>query len=294
MILALDCATKTGWALIKEGRVYESGVQDFSKKRGESNGAMFLRFQSWLRSVWSMGISSVDAIEREKLAWAAGFFDGEGNTGCRKAYSKDYIRQDGTTSNYESSNITMQVSQVDRNNLEKFHDCVGGIGSIEGPYKDKRENSSPIYMWRASGIKNVQTITEALWPWLGESKRKQAEGSLGVKISGMKRYHTIENRGNLIVYELAHHRGGAATEICVNLTGRVQEFAALYGIEYATVHSGTLKKWACGSGKADKGQMMTRAVAILGREPEDDNEADAALMGAWAWEEYGKTVAGIN
>jgi Holliday junction resolvasome RuvABC endonuclease subunit len=48
MILALDCATKTGWALIKGGSVYESGVQDFSKKRGESNGIMFIRFRRWL------------------------------------------------------------------------------------------------------------------------------------------------------------------------------------------------------------------------------------------------------
>jgi Holliday junction resolvasome RuvABC endonuclease subunit len=48
MILAIDAATKTGWALIKSGMVYESGVQDFSKKRGESNGIMFIRFRRWL------------------------------------------------------------------------------------------------------------------------------------------------------------------------------------------------------------------------------------------------------
>ena len=48
MILAIDAATKTGWALIKSGMVYESGVQDFGKKRGESNGIMFIRFRKWL------------------------------------------------------------------------------------------------------------------------------------------------------------------------------------------------------------------------------------------------------
>jgi len=147
MILAIDAATKTGWALIKDGQVYESGVQDFSKKRGESNGAMFLRFRNWLSRMLDLNV---------------GF----------------------------------------------------------------------------------------------------------------------------VVYEQAHHRGGAATEICVNLTGRVQEACAERNIEYATVHTGTLKKWACGSGKTDKGQMMARAAAVLGREPIDDNESDAALMGLWAWEEY--------
>lgn len=148
MILAIDAATKSGWALIKDGKVFESGVQDFSKKRGESNGAMFLRFRNWLSRMLELDIA-------------------------------------------------------------------------------------------------------------------------------------------IVVYEQSHHRGGAATEICVNLTGRIQEGCAERGIEFATVHTGTLKKWACGSGKADKGQMMARAVALLGRPPIDDNEADAALMGAWAWEEYG-------
>jgi Holliday junction resolvasome RuvABC endonuclease subunit len=147
-ILALDCATKTGWAIIRDGRVYESGVQDFSKRRGESNGAMFLRFRTWLEIM------------------------------------------------------------------------VGG------------------------GI-------------------------------------------DFVAYEQSHHRGGAATEIGVNLTGRVQEACANHEIDYAAVHTATLKKWACGHGKASKEQMMARAVAYLGRAPEDDNEADAVLLGMWAAENYG-------
>lgn len=51
-VLGLDCATKTGWALVDEtGQVIESGVQDFSKRRGESNGLMFLRFRKWLNDM---------------------------------------------------------------------------------------------------------------------------------------------------------------------------------------------------------------------------------------------------
>ncbi len=49
-ILALDCATRTGWALLYEGTI-ESGVQDFSKRRGESNGILFLRFNKWLHEI---------------------------------------------------------------------------------------------------------------------------------------------------------------------------------------------------------------------------------------------------
>jgi len=149
MILGLDVATKTGWCLIRNGKIYESGVQDFSKRRGESSGAMFLRFRNWINSILS-----------------------------------------------------------------------------------------------------VNSIT-------------------------------------FVVYERAHYRGGAATDICVNLTGRVQESCADKRIEFATVTPSELKKWACGKGNADKGQMMARAVTYLGRKPLDDNEADAALIAVWGYEVYG-------
>jgi Holliday junction resolvasome RuvABC endonuclease subunit len=155
MILGLDCATKTGWAITRNGgTILESGVMDFSKRRGESNGAMFLRFRKWLS----------DLFETQK-----GFPEG--------------------------------------------------------------------------------AIT-------------------------------------FVAYEQAHHRGGAATEIGVNLTGRVQEQCADLGLEYVAIHTATLKKWATGSGKADKTQMMARATTFLGRPPEDDNEADAVLIAMWAHENY--------
>lgn len=154
MILAIDAATKTGWALIKDGSVYESGVQDFSKKRGESNGAMFLRFRRWL----------------------------------------------------EGMVIPVSI------------------------YSD-----------------NI----------------------------------------NFVIYEQAHHRGGAATEICVNLTGRIQEVCVEMGIEHAIIHTGSLKKWATGKGKGDKSVMIAEAQKRAGKEVEDDNEADAILLGLMAWEEYG-------
>ena len=147
MILALDCATKTGWCLWDKGKIVESGTEDFSKKRGESNGMLFLNFRIWLTKML---------------------------------------------------------------------------------------------------LRNVA----------------------------------------LVIYEQAHHRGGAATEICVNLTGRVQEMCDELKIEYTTVHSNTLKKWATGFGHADKGEMMVRAGIELGRRPVDDNEADAVILAAYASETY--------
>jgi len=152
-ILALDCATKTGWCLLDEtGKIIESGVQSFEKRRGESNGLVFLRFRNWLRKL------------------------------------------------------------------------------IE---------------FRPGGAQ-------------------------------------------LLVYERAHMRGGAATELCVGLQTRVQELAAEKMIESLPVPSTTLKKWATGSGHANKVAMILAAKQYLGgRNPEDDNEADAVLLARYAWAHYG-------
>jgi len=62
-ILALDLATKTGWAS-KYNNYFCSGVQDFSLRRGESPGMKFLRFRRWLEELTA--ISSYDVIIYEQ------------------------------------------------------------------------------------------------------------------------------------------------------------------------------------------------------------------------------------
>jgi hypothetical protein len=84
-------------------------------------------------------------------------------------------------------------------------------------------------------------------------------------------------RIDLIAYEQAHHRGGAATACCVGLVATAQAFAAEHGIELMAVHTGELKRWATGKGNASK-QMMVQAARDSGWTPADDNEADAELL----------------
>lgn len=145
-ILALDCATKTGWALLCNGHI-ESGVQDFAKRRGESNGMMFLRFRGWLERTFS--------------------------------------------------------------------------------------------------------------------------------------------RLNVVAYEQAHHRGGPATEICTNLTGRAQEFAAFIGAEATPQSTTEIKKFATGKGNAGKSEVMAYFERETGRKPIDDNEADAYALLRFVMNELG-------
>lgn len=144
-ILGIDSATKTGWAICDGGEITASGVKDFTKKRGESNGILYLKFRKWLREM------------------------------------------------------------------------------------------------------------------------------------------ILEHDIDAVCYEQAHHRGGAATALCVNLAGRIEEVSEDLNKHYESVHSATLKKFATGHGKATKEAMI---AAINARRFEagasslitDDNEADACWL----------------
>jgi crossover junction endodeoxyribonuclease RuvC len=100
----------------------------------------------------------------------------------------------------------------------------------------------------------------------------------------------IESNGgvDLMVFERAHHRGGAATQLCVGLMTEALTAAAEHGANTMPVHSGTLKKWATGSGAAGKPAMI-QAAKRMGYKPVDDNEADACLLF-----EYAKAELGID
>lgn len=90
---------------------------------------------------------------------------------------------------------------------------------------------------------------------------------------------------DVIVYEQTHMRGGYATELAHGFSTRVQEICAKYGIEHAAVHSATLKKFATGSGRAKKEDMIKAAHTKLGVSKRiDDNEADALWLLKWGIE----------
>ena len=91
----------------------------------------------------------------------------------------------------------------------------------------------------------------------------------------------------LIIFEMAHHRGGAATNILIGMTTRIEEKCEKMKIEYTSVHSATVKKFATGKGNASKEAMLAKAIEHY---PDigiiDDNHADALFMLGWAKEEF--------
>ena len=56
-ILALDMATKTGWASPST-----SGVEDFKKRAGDSRGMIFIRFEAWLNEI-------IDLVEPKMIVY---------------------------------------------------------------------------------------------------------------------------------------------------------------------------------------------------------------------------------
>ena len=93
-------------------------------------------------------------MDRELLAWAAGFFDGEGNAQLNK---KSYPR--------------VQINQLDREVLDRFTEAVG-VGKVYGPYQHNSHKNS-YFQYQVNGFERVQAVMAMLWPWLGSAKRSQ-------------------------------------------------------------------------------------------------------------------------
>lgn len=87
---------------------------------------------------------------KSELAWAAGFFDGEGTS---------YVARHGR--NRQHRRICITVSQKDRRPMDRFVAAVGG---------HVRENR--LYVWHESSARAIEAM-EKLWPYLSEPKREQ-------------------------------------------------------------------------------------------------------------------------
>lgn len=101
-----------------------------------------------------------------ELAWAAGFFDGEGCTSTHLVKANHR--------NPEYMGLVMRVGQTDREPLERFQAAVG-CGNIGGPYyRRNRPSAQPYYQWSVSG-ERVEAVLDLLWEWLSTPKRLQAQ-----------------------------------------------------------------------------------------------------------------------
>lgn len=103
-----------------------------------------------------------------ELAWAAGFFDGEGNVTFIPSARK---RRDGSRGT--SGQMRVQLAQVRREPLDRFAMALGGMGSVTGPYVDHRDNHNSTYRYCASANLAFVFIWNCLSPYLSAPKLEQ-------------------------------------------------------------------------------------------------------------------------
>jgi hypothetical protein len=105
----------------------------------------------------------VRQLERESLAWAAGFFDGEGGT---------YLQKNGT----QVALVVGQAGEIDAppGVLVKLKEALGGLGQVYGPYRLADPRRRPKWSWQLHTFERCQAVIAMIWPWLSDVKKKQA------------------------------------------------------------------------------------------------------------------------
>ena len=108
----------------------------------------------------------------EELAWAGGFFDGEGST---------YLEKHRTHVGYFVPRLYVpQSAEIGvAAELTRLKSALGGLGRISGvrPGKGKWK---PYRRWRVSTPVGVQLGLHLLWPFIGHVRRTQAQAVLQV------------------------------------------------------------------------------------------------------------------
>lgn len=113
-------------------------------------GTLYTTSRSW----------SLCVVDRYELAWAAGFFDGEGWANAVGAAARS-TRQPSA-----------RVNQADRagvpHTILRFQRALGGLGRLGGPCVE--EGREDLYRWSVSSRGDVELLQHLLLPWLGQVK----------------------------------------------------------------------------------------------------------------------------
>ena len=104
------------------------------------------------------------AVDTHELAWAAGFFDGEGSFVIGKPSRTKQFR--------------VQIAQIDPRPLERFNRAVCSLGNVSGPYKSRSEKHHIKWTFTSARFEHAQQIMILLWPYLRPIKRQQAKKAI--------------------------------------------------------------------------------------------------------------------
>ncbi|HEV2249289.1 MAG TPA: hypothetical protein VGT60_02145 [Candidatus Limnocylindria bacterium] len=109
-------------------------------------------------------------MDEHELAWAAGFFDGDGWAALSRP-KRRLLGQPQARINQSSRDGVPEV-------LRRFRDAVG-VGRIGGPKIE--EGREPLYWWVASSRGDVTRTGAMIGPWLSAQKRAQFTSAAGLR-----------------------------------------------------------------------------------------------------------------
>ena len=144
--------------------------------------------------------------------------------------------------------------------------------------------------WAFSDAKDIKRVYSGMQDF--SLKRGESPGMRLLSFDKWIYEMLAKHKPKMVGYEMPHQRGGHSTQLLLSMLGILHVACEKAGIEYASVHSATLKKSATGSGKASKEEMIRIAVVKFSREIIDDNEADALHILAWARNTFEKEKEG--
>lgn len=124
-------------------------------------------------------------IDRDKLIWAAGFFDGEGCV----SISKNVYSPKGRNTTFTCYQLSLIVAQEVEAPIRILHEMFGGTSTLTS------RKGVNYYQWKNTGIEALQTLN-ALLPYL-VVKRQVAEH--GIRFEELKeawKKHTGRQRPN--------------------------------------------------------------------------------------------------
>lgn len=112
---------------------------------------------------------SFASMDRFELAWAAGFFDGEGWAALAR-FGRGEQRRPQARINQAGLHGVPEV-------LLRFQRAVLGLGRIGGPHV--QQDRQDLYHWEVSSVHDVELLHHLLLPWLGQVKVGQLANALG-------------------------------------------------------------------------------------------------------------------
>lgn len=119
--------------------------------------------------------------DSHELAWAAGFFDGEGNLYARNTYIAN--------KHTHNLGIVLHIPQVDPRVLHRFKAAVLDIGTVSLRGFTPKGNQKTQWLYRTQSFEGCQAVCSLLWKYLSPVKKDQIEAQF-------YHYHK-ENQSNI-------------------------------------------------------------------------------------------------